>query len=496
MQSIGETDGSQRSPAEVELARGYRVVQVGAMALPELIEIQPIGRTVRAAVTVPGSKSITNRALVLAALASGTTVLRHALWSEDTQLMVQALRVLGLEISVLPDPDEDCNRTIIVTGCGGKLPDTGKAGCLDIYVGNAGTVARFLSAFVCLGRGTYRVFGAPRMHERPQSGLFSALRALGYKIEATNDKLPAVIHGGGPRPGRCTVSITESTQFASALMLVGTAGQWTVEIEGSANSEEAGYIEMTRRIIEHFPRTGGEFVVEPDASSGTYFWGAGWLLATTYATRAEHCDGQAGRFISIEDSLPVTVKNWPKTGLQIDAGFTNYLPLPRTISRLSDLGDGIMTAIVLAADMDSGRVWVPEPARQGRYCSAESSTQAVKFLGLRRLRLQECDRVSALRAELERCGATVIESSDSLEVYPSKLHGAEIETYGDHRMAMCFSVLGLKVPGVRIKNPGCVKKTFPNFYVKLASPEPAGLGATIFDPTTNRKLGLQELVPE
>jgi 3-phosphoshikimate 1-carboxyvinyltransferase len=118
---------------------------------------------------------------------------------------------------------------------------------------------------------------------------------------------------------------------------------------------------------------------------------------------------------------------------------------------------------------------------------------STKFEDLTRLRAQECERVAALRTELTRCGARVVEEGDTLTVYPSTLHGAEIETYNDHRMAMCFAILGLKVPGIRIKNPGCVKKTFPNFFQKLAAPPPRGLGAAILDAKTGRKLGADEL---
>lgn len=141
------------------------------------------------------------------------------------------------------------------------------------------------------------------------------------------------------------------------------------------------------------------------------------------------------------------------------------------VSRARDLGDSIMTAVVLAPFLK----------------------HSIRFTDLGRLRVQECERVVALRTELTKCGAKVIEEGDTLTVFPSALHGAEIETYHDHRMAMCFAVLGLKVPGIKIKNPACVKKTFPNFFQKLATPPPHGLGAEIRDAATGRKLALEEL---
>src|SRR6185503_1093552 len=199
------------------------------MPLPDLIEIVPLDKMVLAEITVPGSKSITNRALVLAALAEGETTLKGALWSEDTQVMVECLQELGFMVNVAPERDESCNRAITVFGQGGRIPRGGtRENPLELFVGNAGTAARFLGALVCLGEGAYRLVGIPRMHERPQGALFTALRELGYQVESPNDRLPALIFGGGPRAGKCAVSIEESSQFASALMLAGRVGGWRV----------------------------------------------------------------------------------------------------------------------------------------------------------------------------------------------------------------------------------------------------------------------------
>jgi 3-phosphoshikimate 1-carboxyvinyltransferase len=475
------------------------------MALPCLIEIVPLDKPVRAEITVPGSKSITNRALILAALADGEVTLEGALWSEDTQVMVECLQDLGFMVNVAPDPDEICNRTITVYGQGGKVPGGGTAkNPLELFVGNAGTAARFLAAFVCLGKGVYRLHGAPRMHERPQAALFKALRELGYRVESENgnDKLPARIFGvgvaerGSPEPQHsrnagaaaagtaalrpqrsCTVSIEESSQFASALLLCAKTGGWKVEIVGE-NAEESPYVAMTSKMIEVFPHRGGKFQIEPDASSGSYFWAAGWLI---YVLEAQKRKKDPGDILV----LPVDITAWPNTAWQIDQEFPDFIPLAAQISRRSQLGDSIMTAIVLAADQQAGDGW-------GWF----ETQEFIRFTDLNNLRLQECDRVSALRTELTKCGAKVEEKDDTLTVYPSQLHGAEIETYHDHRMAMCFAILGLKVPGIKIKNPACVKKTFPNFFQKLAAPPPKGLGATILDARTGRKLKEEELFAE
>jgi 3-phosphoshikimate 1-carboxyvinyltransferase len=436
------------------------------MALPDLIEIIPLAQPVRAEITVPGSKSITNRALILAALADGEVTLKGALWSEDTQIMVECLKELGFVVHVSPDPEEPCNRTIMVLGEAGLVPPGGtEREPLELFVGNAGTAARFLAPFLCLGSGVYRLHGVSRMHERPQAALFSALRELGYRVESEfeNDKLPARIYGkdavsasqnnrDGDTPSvpkKCRVSIEESSQFASALLLSAKIGNWEIEIVGE-NADESPYVAMTSKLMEVFPKNGGTFQIEPDASSGSYFLAAGWLF--------ENCE-----------SWPITVEEWPSRSWQIDTHFLGALPPPQIVSRTKpdheddiQLGDSIMTAIAITP-------------------FAESWT---KFINLGRLRVQECERVVALRTELTKCGAKVIEEGDTLTVYPAKpeeLHGAEIETYNDHRMAMCFAILGLKIPGIKIINPACVKKTFPNFFQKLAAAPPHGLGAEIWE---------------
>ena len=437
------------------------------MALPEFIEIVPLENPVRATITVPGSKSITNRALILAALAPGEITLKGALWSEDTQVMTEALQRLGFQIRVAQDPHEFCNRTITVCGGGGEIPKSGtQSNPVELFVGNAGTAARFLTAMVCLGQGVFRLSGVPRMHERPQTALLKALRELGYRIESENDneRLPVRIYGSGQHASRCQVSVVASSQFASALLLGARPGRWQVEVTGQ-NEDESPYVVMTERMIEIFP-SHGEFPIEPDASSGSYFWGAGWLAGSS-SWSAVSPGGP---------NLPVVVDNWPKSGWQIDADFPKFLPLPAVISRNGQLGDSIMTAIVLAAEAGAA------PA-QGL-----PDASSIQFTDLGRLRVQECERVMALKTELTKCGARVVEQGDTLSITPTRLHGAEIDTYSDHRMAMCFATLGLRIPGIRIKNPACVKKTFPNFFQKLSAPAPKGLGAEIWEVQDGRRL--------
>ena len=404
------------------------------------IEIVPPSGPVTAEVTIPGSKSLTNRALVLAAISDGEILLDGALWSEDTEVMCHCLRKLDIPISVKPSLSEPANRNITIRGMSGKIAPGGTTEApLELFVGNAGTAARFLTTLACLGRGVYRLSGVPRMHERPQAGLLRALRALGYRIDSPNDRLPALVYGSGPKPGaKCHVRIDESSQFASALMLCQSRGGWEVMVEGD-DLEAAPYVQMTRDLLARFLRR-GTFPIEPDASSASYFWGAGWLL------------GSPSR---------IGVANWMPHSFQIDARFPDYLRVfPARTSRRFDLGDSIMNAIVLAPFSNSPKL----------------------FIDLERLRLQECERVQALHTELAKCGAKITESGQTLRIEPGPLHGATIATYGDHRMAMCFAMLGLRVPGMRIQDPACVKKTFPNFFEKLAAAPPEGLGVELRTP--------------
>jgi 3-phosphoshikimate 1-carboxyvinyltransferase len=445
------------------------------MALPEVIEIIPPNGPVRAEITVPGSKSITNRALILAALSAGRTTLRGALWSDDTQVMVEALQKLGAEVFVEHEPEETSNRSITIRGFGARLPRGGTGDRpLEIFVGNAGTAARFLAALLCLGQGVFRLHGVPRMHERPQASLFQALRQLGYHIDAPADRLPADIHGDGPRPGRCRVNIEESSQFASALLLCAAQGAWDVQVQGE-NREESPYVRMTTEMTRAFPSTGGTFPIEADASSASYFYAADVLLGLYAPLRLAGVD-QKSEACTYGPERAVSIMNHPGSDWQIDAAFPKFLEPPVRVSRQTDLGDSILTLMILAPFAE----------------------RPVRFTDLGRLRLQECERVAAMRTELSKCGAEVLEQGDELTIFPgaARMHGAEIQTYDDHRIAMCFAILGLKIPGIKIKNPRCVKKTFPNFFQKLAAAPPAGLGAVIRDAVTGRKSGPDQLLAQ
>ena len=409
--------------------------------LPDPYPIEPLVKPPNCTITVPGSKSITNRALILAALSDKKCTLRGALWADDTQVLVDSLWELGFNVQVDPDPTEECNRTITVVGRGGKIP----AKKAELYVGNAGTAARFLTALVCLGEGEYRIYGNERMHERPMKELFDALRSLGAEIETENDRLPATILAKGLRGGKVSVSAARSSQFASALVLISRYTkdgelEVTMQTDRQADRDEINYFVMSHEMVLTW--SGSEqFDIEPDFSAASYFWAAEHILGGQIKIEKDHPSQQIDSHFRRYLQNPLTIEELATIPRE-------RRETPREVSREFQLGDSIMT-LAICALFD----WQP-----------------LSIVGATGMRLQETDRIKAMVTELQRVGAKAEEHENGFTVWPAEpgqLHGADIETYNDHRMAMCFAVLGLKVPGIRIKNPGCVSKTFPNFFEKL-----------------------------
>ena len=384
--------------------------------LTDVIEIRPLTRPPNCTITVPGSKSITIRALILAALSKGQCTLRGALWVDDMQVMVDSLQKLGFEVTVETDPVEECNRTITVVGCDGEIPSK-KA---ELYVGNSGTAARFLTALVALGYGEYRITGDQRISEQPIGDLLDALRQLHVEVHAEGNSLPASVHAKGLKGGTVTVSARRSSQFASALLLIVDKAQFKLQL--AEPDEPFSCVDMTCRMVDTFRH---DYLIEPDLSGASCFASAGFLTG--------------GR---------VEIGGWPRHSLQADGRFPQFLPPPLKVSRMRDLGDSVMTLVICAVG--------------GGF--------PLLLTEASRMRGQKCDRIHAMATELHRVGAQVVETEEGLLVEamdPSCLHEADIETYNDHHMATCFAVLGLKVPGIRIKNPGCVSTMFPNFFEKL-----------------------------
>ncbi len=430
----------------------------------DLAAIARVGGTVK----LPGSKSISNRFLLLAALAEGETTLHDVLDSDDTRRMLDALRALGVEVS-------RSGNTVAVRGAGGRFP----AREADLFLGNAGTAFRPLTAVLALNGGEYRLSGVPRMHERPIGDLVDALRAMGAAIdyEGREGYPPLAIHPGAIRTGApVRVRGNVSSQFLTALLLAlpltGAAAR--IEVDGELISRP--YVEITLNTLRRFGvevaregwsafvlpagaryRSPGDVDVEGDASSASYFLAAGLLGG-------------------LRGSGPVRVEGVGLSSIQGDIRFTEVLE--RMGARIT-MGEnwieaGAAPAVAAAgrlAALDADLNHIPDAAMTAAVLALfADGTSVLRNIGS--WRVKETDRLSAMATELRKVGAAVEEGADFLRITPpaSRLTPhASIDTYDDHRMAMCFSLVAVGGVPVRINDPSCVAKTFPDYFRVLGS---------------------------
>ena len=420
--------------------------------MPDTLAIQPTG-PLRGTIRPPGSKSITNRALVCAALAEGPSLLSGVLDSDDTRVMIEALPQLGIAV----EQDRE-NATVQVVGCGGRVPAT-KA---DLYVGNSGTTIRFLTAMLSLGQGTYRLDGTARMRERPIGDLLGALRQLGGDAvsEQGNGCPPVVVRGRGLGGGRATVAGDISSQFLSGLLMAAPYAAAPVELAVEGPLVSRPYVEMTRAVMRSFgvaitvekpcrftiaaPQHyhGRHYTIEPDASAASYFFAAAAI------TKGE-----------------VTVEGLSRDSLQGDVAFCNCLEqmgcqVQYEADQITVTGGPLRGIDV---DMNAISDTVQTLAAVALFADGPTTIR-----GVAHIRHKETDRIHALAVELRKLGAEVEERADGLQIMPRSLRGAEIDTYDDHRMAMSLALVGLTVRGVVIRDPGCTAKTYPHFFRDLA----------------------------
>jgi 3-phosphoshikimate 1-carboxyvinyltransferase len=426
--------------------------------LGEKLAIEPLTRPPCATVRVPGSKSITNRALVLAAL-YGQGVPRELLRclnSGDTQVMIAALQALGFEVTARWHSPLT---VLTVTGMVGERAIPARSA--ELFVGNSGTSMRFLTALVSLGHGRYRLDGVPRMRQRPIGDLLDALGQLGVRArsEHNNGCPPVILEADGLCGGRARIRGDVSSQFLSGLLLVAprASGDITLEVEGPMVSEP--YVAMTVAMLRqwglqlavadrtfHIPGRqhsglSGYYEIEPDASAASYFWAAAAI--TTGQVRVEGLTARSlqgdVRFVDVlekmgcgvlRDDEGLTVQGGPLRGIDVD---------------MNAISDTVMTLAAVALFADG-----PTTIRNVAH-----------------IRHKETDRLAALAAELRRLGAGVDEFADGLTITPRPLRGSEVKTYDDHRMAMSLALVGLRVPGVVLEDPGCVAKTYPDFFADL-----------------------------
>ena len=425
----------------------------------KFLDLGPIARAA-GTVTLPGSKSISNRVLLLAALARGNTLIRDLLDADDTRVMLAALQRLGVEVAHVTDG-------IDVRGVAGDFPVKDA----DLALGNAGTAFRPLTAVLALAGGEYTLSGTSRMHQRPIGDLVDALRRLGARIEysGTEGFPPLVVHAGRIRAGdKVRVQGDVSSQYLSALLMAlpMTGAQTQIEVEGELISKP--YVEITLNLMRRFgvkverdawktftvPAgryvSPGEIRVEGDASSASYFLAAGAI------------SGLAG-------GGPVRVQGVGRGSIQGDVRFTEVL---ETMGARITLGEDWIEATAGAEARARGRLKAIDADLNHIPDAAMTAAVAALFAAgpstLRNIaswRVKETDRLAAMATELRKLGAKVQEGADFLKVEPPQaLRAATIDTYDDHRMAMSFSLAALGGVRVRINDPGCVGKTFPGFF--------------------------------
>jgi 3-phosphoshikimate 1-carboxyvinyltransferase len=423
--------------------------------MDEPLEITPVAEPIRGRVRPPGSKSITNRALICAALADGVSTLSGALESEDTRVMVDSLGQLGIEVE-----SRDAGTTLIVRGTGGEIP----ALEAELFCANSGTTIRFLTALAALGHGSFRLDGVERMRARPIADLLDALNQLGAHAMSENADgcPPVVVHANGLPGGTAVVRGNISSQFLSGILMAAPAARSPVvlEIEGSLVS--LPYVRMTLAVMRAFgvdletgsqlerfeiaaPQlyTARQHAIEPDASAASYFWAAAAITG-----------GE------------VTVEGLSADSLQGDVAFVECLEQMGCEVRRNADSIAVMGRDLNGIDVDMNAVsdTVQTLAVVALFANGPTTIRNVAHI-----RHKETDRMTALATELQKLGAKVTEREDGLTIEPGELQPATIDTYNDHRMAMSFALAGLRIPGVKIDNPRCVDKTYPEFFSDLAA---------------------------
>ncbi|NIQ02350.1 MAG: 3-phosphoshikimate 1-carboxyvinyltransferase [Nitrospinaceae bacterium] len=414
-----------------------------------MIEIRPTD-SIRARVAAPPSKSYTNRAYIIAALAEGEVRLENPLFSDDTRYMREALVQFGVPVTEEP-------RAAVIQGRGGRLKVPEK----EIFVGNAGTTMRFLATFASLAPGTTRLTGDERMQERPIEDLLAGLRQLGLRADsALGNGCPPIEIGGGPAGGgEITLAGDKSSQYLTSLLLSAPYFQnnTTVNIEATLTSRS--YVDITLDIMQtfgvpvknefyrsfHVPAgrryLARSYDVEGDASSASYFFAAAAITGGEVTVSNLNPDSVQGD-IQFPNALEQMGCGVERRGEKITV-FGN--PLRGITIHMNDMPDVVQTLAVVAL-------------------FAEGKTT---ITGIGNLKIKETDRIAALANELSRLGATVEAGEDFIIIEPGSYRGVEVETYNDHRMAMSFALAGLRIPGIKITNPRCVDKSFPDFFERF-----------------------------
>lgn len=416
------------------------------------MQIEPSG-PLSGVIRLPGSKSITQRALLMGALAEGESELKGALLCEDTILMIRALEALGVGVSRQGE-------ILKVRGTGGRLGSSGR----EIFLGNNGTALRFLCSAVCWGKGAYRLTGSKRLCQRPMGPLLEALEQLGASVRSENSNgcAPLTVHSkGGLEGGHVMLSGSQSSQFASSLLISGALMRQGLLLELDGEGVSRPYLRMTLETMEHFGvkviqespvrfriRPGQAYhaasiMIEGDLSGGSYFLTAAALCGGRILLKGAGRESLQGdmRICSILEQMGSRVR-MGESWIQVEGRPMGAEDLHLD---LRDAPDLVPTVAVLAA------------VRKG----------LTRISGVAHLKFKESDRLSVLAEELGKLGVEAQETPDGLLIKGGKPRGGEIDPHGDHRIAMSFAILGLKVGGVKILDPACVSKSYPGFWEDL-----------------------------
>jgi len=414
--------------------------------LPPTLPITPFARPVRGSVELPGSKSITNRALILAALSDRTVTLRGALFSRDTRIMIAALRALGFAVEF-----DEAALTITITGRGGVIP----AREARIEVGNAGTAARFLTAFVCLRPdGIYHFDGDEAMRRRPIGALLDALASQGARADSRS--FPFTLRTAGLPGGEVALDASESSQMLSALLMVAPHAHTPLTVRLTSEAGSKPFVEMTEAMVKQFSPAPAVYDIEGDASAASYFLAlplvTGGHLGIQGLKTFRSLQGDV-KFVGVLNKVGLAVNDLDHPEDGAEAWIAHGAPRHAVRESFRQFSDTFLTLAAIAPLLD-GPTFIS---------------------GIAHTRKQETDRVAGAANELRRLGQHVIEQEDSLEIHPRPLaSGVEIETYHDHRFAMSFGILGCHDlhgdgrPWLTIKDPACCAKTFPEFFDLLA----------------------------
>ena len=420
-----------------------------------MIEIKPAGK-IKAEVSVPGSKSITQRALIAAALADGESTLIGPLESEDTQYTAGALQQMGVTV------DKEKHRWTVL-GNGGKIATPGK----EIFLGNNGTATRFLTSVAALGTGIFKISGDERMAERPILPLMQALKGWGVDIASINNNgcPPLLIKADGLSGGKTILPEGKSSQYLSSLLLVGPYARQEAELDVEGEILSLPYVFMTLAVMDAFG-----IRVEANEALNSYKIPQGIYNAREYAIEGDASNASYFYAAAAVTGGKVTVPNVPVPSLQGDAAFVALLA--RMGCQINKTGEGLMVSGPeelkgITIDMADMPDVVPTLAVVASQAKGRTTIKNIAHL-----RIKECDRLHVMAVELAKMGVRVRELDDALIIEGKDpdlpMHGAEINTYNDHRIAMSFAVAGLTVPGVKVLGEECVAKSFPDFWERFA----------------------------